>query len=115
MKLKFISNFQIIKHKNFKIISIQTQNWQTSLICTSEKEIAPNEKRNFYYPNWKRQLSLISIFYGKFSKIQLLEAQSFRVVIGFNTCVDFKSLFTNIPVDYAIELMKEIILEYKYT
>ena len=27
--------------------------------------------------------------------------------------IDFKSLYTNIPVDHAVELMQEIIFEYK--
>ena len=46
------------------------------------------------------------------SLVKLLEKEKFDESCNLFT-VDFKSLYTNIPVKHAIELMKELVLEYK--
>ena len=73
MTLKFISNFQKIKCKNW--FNAFKENLPTSYLFTSVKEIVQKEKKNFYSANETVLLFRIFIFFGKFLKIQLLEDQ----------------------------------------
>ena len=53
-----------------------------------------------------------SILLDTKSLVKLLENEKFDENCSLFT-VDFKSLYTNIPVQHAIELMKELVREYK--
>ena len=53
-----------------------------------------------------------SILLDTQSLVKFLEEEKFDDECFLFT-VDFKSLYTNIPVQHAIELMKELVLEYK--
>ena len=53
-----------------------------------------------------------SILLDSLSLVKILEKEQFDSDCSLFT-VDFESLYTNIPVKHAIELMKELVFEYK--
>ena len=53
-----------------------------------------------------------SILQDSLSLVQILEKEKFDTDCFLFTVI-FESLYSNIPVKYAIELMKELVVEYR--